>query len=302
MTIPDETLMAYADGELEPAQCAEVEAAMAADPAVAARVEQHRALRRKLNAAFDPILLETVPNALVATVHSMPGATAHGAATAPGAAAAGATTAGATAAGATAAGPATAPGSPSGATITDLRRVRAARAAEAKEAAASARRAETPRRPWTWVEWSAMAASIAAGAVIAHLAFNTPDASRVGTNAGRLVAQGDLEQALSRQLASDQPADAPVQMGLSFKSKSGDTCRTFTVKERDILGGLACRQGDKWHVQVLANVPPNPNSTGGYKPAGGNMPPAVLTAVQEQIEGEPLDAAAEAAARTRNWQ
>jgi hypothetical protein len=287
MTIPDETLMAYADGELEPAQCAEVEAAMAADPAVAARVEQHRALRRKLNAAFDPILLETVPNALVATVHSMPGATVHGPTTAPGA---------------TAAGAATAPGSPGGATITDLRRVRAARAAEAKEAAASARRAETPRRPWTWVEWSAMAASIAAGAVIAHLAFNTPDASRVGTNAGRLVAQGDLEQALSRQLASDQPADAPVQMGLSFKSKSGDTCRTFTVKERDILGGLACRQGDKWHVQVLANVPPNPNSTGGYKPAGGNMPPAVLTAVQEQIEGEPLDAAAEAAARTRNWQ
>jgi anti-sigma factor RsiW len=277
MTIPDETLMAYADGELEPAERAEVETAMAADPAIAARVEQHRALRRKLSAAYDPILMETVPNALVATVHTTPAAT-------PGAATG---TSGATA---------------SGATITDLRRVRAARAAEAKEAAASARRAETPRRPWTWFEWSAMAASIAAGAVIAHLALNAPDTSRIGTNTGRLVAQGDLEQVLSRQLASDQPADAPVQIGLSFKSKSGDTCRTFTLRERDIVGGLACREDDKWHVQVLANVPPNTNGAGNYKPAGGNMPPAVLAAVEQQIEGEALDASGEAAARARGWQ
>ena len=59
MSISDETLMAYADGELEPAQRAEIEAAMAADPKLAERVEQHRALRRKLNAAYDPVLLET---------------------------------------------------------------------------------------------------------------------------------------------------------------------------------------------------------------------------------------------------
>ena len=276
MSIPDETLMAYADGELEPAQRADVEAALAADPKLAERVARHRALRRKLNAAFDPVLLETVPNTLVATVHTSPAAIP-GTASEPGATA------------------------ERGATVTDLRRVRAARAAEAKGAAAFARRADLPRRPWTWFEWAAVAASIATGAVIAHLALRSPGGNRIGTEGGQLVAQADLADALSSQLAIDQPVDAPVQIGVSFKSKSGETCRTFTVKEQNVLGGLACHEGKEWRVQVLANAPAGANSQGGYKPAGGSMPAAVLAAVEQQIEGEPLDAAGEAAARERAW-
>jgi anti-sigma factor RsiW len=275
MSIPDETLMAYADGELEPAQRAEVEAAMTADPKLAERVEQHRALRRKLSSALDPVLLETLPNALVATVRTSPAAVP-GAATDRSAA-------------------------ERGATVTDLRRVRAARAAEAKEAAAFARRAETPRVTWTWFEWAAVAASVAIGAVIAHVAMKSPDTSRIGTDGGRLVAQADLAQALSTQLAIDQPVDAPVQIGVSFRSKAGDTCRTFTMKEQHVLGGLACRQQNKWHVQLLADAPPGSNSESGYKPAGGSMPASVVAAVEKQIDGEPLDAAAEAAARARGW-
>ena len=269
MAIPDETLMAYADGELEPAQRAEVEVALAADPTLAARVEAHRALRKKLNAAFDPILMETVPNTLVASVHTSPAST-------PGAM------------------------PERGATVTDLRRVRAARAAEAKGAAASARRAEMPRRAWTWFEWGAMAASVAAGAVIAHLALKSPEVHRIGTEGGQLVAQADLARALSAQLASDQPADAPVQIGVSFRSRSGDTCRTFTVEEGNVLAGLACREGGEWRVQALANAQPAAGN-GGYKPAGASMPAAVLTAVEQQIQGEPLDATGEAAARARGW-
>ena len=179
MTIPDETLMAYADGELEPGQRADVEAAIAANPQLAERVEQQRALRRKLNAAYDPVLLETIPNALIASVRDAPTAGSPGAANGR------------------------------AATVTDLRRVRAARAAEAKEAAASARRAALPRRPWTWFEWGAMAASVAAGAVIAHLVLKSPEANRIGTERGQLVAQADLSQALTTQLASDQPTNAP---------------------------------------------------------------------------------------------
>jgi anti-sigma factor RsiW len=270
MSIPEETLMAYADDELEPAQKAEVEAAIAGDPQLAARVERHRALRKKLNAAFDPILLETVPDTLVTSVRTTP---------------------------------ATPPGvmPERGATITDLRRVRAARAAGAKESAASARRrVDTPQRPWTWFEWGAMAASIAAGAVIAHLVLRTPDVSRIGTEGGQLIAQGDLADALSAQLVSEQPADAPVQIGVSFRSKAGDTCRTFTMRETHVLGGLACREGNRWRVPVLADAPAA-SSAGGYKPAGGSMPAAVLKAVEEQISGEPLDAEGEAAARSRGW-
>jgi anti-sigma factor RsiW len=276
VTIPDETLMAYADGELEPAQRAEVAAALAADPQLARRVEQHQGLRKKLSAAFDPVLLETVPDSLIAAARSAPVASSGSGESQQGAL-------------------------PREATVTDLRRVRAARAAEAKEAAASARRGQVPRRPWTWVEWTAMAASVAAGAVIAHLALKSPDANRIGTDRGQLVAQADLADALSNQLASNQPVNAPVQIGVSFRSRAGDSCRTFTVKERDPIGGLACRQGNTWRVQVLANVQAGAAADGGYKPAGGSMPAAVIAAVEQQIDGEPLDAAAESAARARGW-
>lgn len=61
----DETLMAYADGELDANDRAEVEAAIAQDPEVAAAVTRHRALRVRLRAAFDDVLQEPVPDRLV---------------------------------------------------------------------------------------------------------------------------------------------------------------------------------------------------------------------------------------------
>jgi hypothetical protein len=61
MTYSDETLMAYADGELEPAERAAIEQAMQADPAIAEAVARHRALRQDIAAAFAGILDEPVP-------------------------------------------------------------------------------------------------------------------------------------------------------------------------------------------------------------------------------------------------
>lgn len=66
MSFSDETLMAYADGELEPAARAEVESAMRGDPEVAARVARHQALRTDVFAAFAPVLDEPVPARLSA--------------------------------------------------------------------------------------------------------------------------------------------------------------------------------------------------------------------------------------------
>jgi len=60
-SIDDETLMAYADGELDAEQCAHVEQAMRADPQVAAAVERQRALRADVFAAFAGVLDEPVP-------------------------------------------------------------------------------------------------------------------------------------------------------------------------------------------------------------------------------------------------
>jgi hypothetical protein len=260
--------MAYADGELEPARSAEVEAAMAADPEIARRVEQHKSLRKKFEAAFDPVLNETVPEPLVSAIRSAPAKPRDRSARE--------------------------------ATVTDLRRVRAARAAESRGAAA-ARGPSVPRRPWTWVEWGAMAASIVVGAVIAHLTLKSPAGGPIDTRGGQLVAQADLEQALDNQLAGDQSANAPVQIGVTFRTKTGDHCRTFMVKGPNPLGGLACREVDEWRVQVLAAATATAGSDGGYKQAGADMPAAVITAMEQQIAGEPFDASAEVAARGRGW-
>jgi len=64
MTISEDTLQAYVDGELDAAARAQVEAAIAADPQLASRVQQHRALRKMLSAAYDPVLNEPIPNRL----------------------------------------------------------------------------------------------------------------------------------------------------------------------------------------------------------------------------------------------
>jgi hypothetical protein len=64
MSFDDETLMAYADGELAPDVRAEVERAMRDDPQLAAAVERHRALRNDVFAAFAGVLDEPVPERL----------------------------------------------------------------------------------------------------------------------------------------------------------------------------------------------------------------------------------------------
>ncbi|HEU4372940.1 MAG TPA: hypothetical protein VFS02_05595 [Telluria sp.] len=70
MRFTDETLMAFADGELDEATRAEVERAMRADPALAVRVQQHIALRRDVFRAFVRTLDEPVPQRLRQVVAS----------------------------------------------------------------------------------------------------------------------------------------------------------------------------------------------------------------------------------------
>jgi hypothetical protein len=66
MTIDPETLMAYADGELDPVAAKRVEKAIGADPALAAQVERHRKLTASLRAAFEPVAAAPVPSSIEA--------------------------------------------------------------------------------------------------------------------------------------------------------------------------------------------------------------------------------------------
>ena len=64
MTVSREELAAWADGELGGARADEIEAAVAADPALAGQLATHRALKARLAGHFAPILGEPVPERL----------------------------------------------------------------------------------------------------------------------------------------------------------------------------------------------------------------------------------------------
>ena len=238
MTFSDDRLMAYVDGELDPASNAEIDAAVARDPALAARVERQRKLRVAVHEAFEPILQEPMPKRLLDAASG------------------------------------TAPASP------------AARAS----------------RRWTWFEWSAMAASAVLGALIGGAflgdSLRAPSTELVAER-GHVAARGRLALALSEQLASTQKPDASVRIGLTFLSKGGEYCRTFTL-ERGAAAGLACASAGEWRVRMLSQAEPA-GRPGEYRPAAGALPPAILRAVEEQIQGSSLDAAAERAAQQNGW-
>jgi hypothetical protein len=64
----DEKFFAWLDGELGPAEAAEMEARVAADPALNRLAEQHRALGSQLRGAFDPVAEAPVPERLRAAL------------------------------------------------------------------------------------------------------------------------------------------------------------------------------------------------------------------------------------------
>ncbi|MFZ5657764.1 MAG: anti-sigma factor family protein [Pseudomonadota bacterium] len=66
MNITDHEIQAYVDGELAPDDVARIDAAIASDVMVAARVEREKRLRAKLRGAYDPVLSEPVPARLQA--------------------------------------------------------------------------------------------------------------------------------------------------------------------------------------------------------------------------------------------
>jgi len=72
MSISDEELMAYVDGELAVGRRAAIEAAAAADPKLAQRIVRHWAMRDQLRRAFDVVLDEPVPERLVVATRGLP--------------------------------------------------------------------------------------------------------------------------------------------------------------------------------------------------------------------------------------
>lgn len=161
------------------------------------------------------------------------------------------------------------------------------------------RRKPAPRR---WPEWASIAASLGAGVVFSILFMRYTSDEPVASRNGQLFAGGTLARALSNQLAgAAASATSPVRIGVSFRDKRGDYCRTFSVSDAGALAGLACRTGDGWRLDVLARSESGADSASQYRPAATSMPKSVLDSVESRMAGDALDAKEEAAAKSRDW-
>lgn len=231
MKFAQETLMAYADGELDEQTRREIEAEMATDPQVAQEVAKHRALRADVGQAFAGVLTEQVPDRLLRTAKKTQGA---------------------------------------------------------------------PRRQWSWPEWTSVAASLVIGVFGAYLALRPDRASGIIASSadGRIVASGALAHALSNQLSSQD--GAAIDIGLSFRAKSGEYCRTFAAITSDTVIGFACRDAQVWRIDMLSTGP-RAQSSGDYRMASTQLPAPIVQAIAERMQGEALDADEEAIARQHRW-
>jgi hypothetical protein len=225
----EEKFFAWLDGELQPAEAAEMEAKVAADPQLARLAEQHRALAGQLKGAFDPIANSPVPDRLQSAVR------------------------------------------PSAEVIHF----------------APARRT-MPSLP----QWAAMAATLAVGILVGTMVPQRGSAP-VEVQGGKLYAASALNRALDAQLASAPSGD--VRIGLTFRDRTGDVCRSFTGAAGS---GLACRNGGRWQLRGMFATPEGQASD--YRMAAG-MDPNLAALIDSTIAGEPFDEAAERASKSRGW-
>ena len=149
-------------------------------------------------------------------------------------------------------------------------------------------------RPVWAVPVYALAASLL---VVAASMWLRPGAAPVRMQDDRMVATGQLANALDDDLASVPNSASPTTVGISFRAQDGRICRSFA--QRHALTGLACRSGDHWTVEVLSGSGEAPQSE--IRQAGSEVSPEVQAAIDARLQGEPFDAAQERAARDHGW-
>lgn len=146
------------------------------------------------------------------------------------------------------------------------------------------------RAGFSAIHWGAIAASLVLGLTIGLRPWLP--AADVAIKGGALIAAGPLAAALDTQLASNQPGDAAVRIGLTFEDRTGRFCRSF---ESGSLAGIGCREGNRWQLERTLRG----QARGAYRQASsGDLAGAAAT----MMAREPLDGAAEQAARDAGWE
>jgi hypothetical protein len=249
MSVSDEVLMAYADGEVDAETRAMVDAALRDDPEIRRRIAEHRALRTTLQGAFSAVLDEPVPQRLLDAVRGNDAGSAGN--------------------------------------VVDL--------GAARRSVGNVTARPRNRLPL------AMAASLLIGLALGYLGWHRSGGlTKPGPN-GEVLAAVGLADVLSNQLSADRSAGRVAIAGLSFRAKTGNYCRTFSLVGSNASSGLACREGNDWAIKVLAQPAQTVPGSSNFRQAASPDVPAVRMAVEESLDGEPLDQAGEIAARQRGW-
>lgn len=160
-----------------------------------------------------------------------------------------------------------------------------------------ARPARAPAAPWGAREWVAMAASLLLGAFISWKVMAPGEGAPLVAGKDALVAHGELARALDHQLASEQRGEETVLVGLTFKARDGNYCRSFEMHATRTVG-LACRAGSDWQVTATDSSAP---AQGQMQQASSALSPAILRAIEARMEGAALDAEAERSAQMAGW-
>ena len=158
------------------------------------------------------------------------------------------------------------------------------------------------RRHWRWQEWSAVAATLVVGVLIGPYVMRASQPLPFMSAGGRVVATGALERALMAQPSgATSPQDGRTAVGLSFRTNTGEYCRTFAMNPGP--AGLACREWGEWVVEVLARNPRarQGNGADAYRQTGTAFPEVIREAVEARMAGGPLSAEEEAAQAARGW-
>ena len=141
-------------------------------------------------------------------------------------------------------------------------------------------------------QWAAMAATLVLGVLLGTMVPQRGTAP-LEVQGGKLYAASALSRALDTQLASAPAGE--VRIGLTFRDRSGEICRSFTAPASS---GLACRNNGRWQVRGMFAAPEGQGSD--YRMAAG-MDPNLAALVDATMAGEAFDAAKEKAAKENGW-
>jgi hypothetical protein len=184
--------------------------------------------------------------------------------------------------------------------VVNLQQAQAARARAAQGRTAKPHGSTDDARGSTfWRVAPSIAAGVVLGLGIGYSAWRQGALPIVRSAAGTLIANGALDGALTNQLAGEAANGTAFRVGLSFVAKSGEYCRSFTLASSP-ASGLACRHAGQWLIQALTQD--GAERVDGYRPAATVWSPVILKLIQDEIQGEPLDATGESTARQHRWQ